>query len=65
MEPPKRFIERIFDFCVMLAVSAYLLRLAARWVTEAAPYLLAFSIIVLIGTVVYRVWKHMRDMGKW
>ena len=47
MEPPKRFIERIFEFCVMLAVCAYLLRLAARWVIEAAPYLLVFFIIVL------------------
>ncbi len=65
MEPPKRFIERIFKFCVMLALSAFLLRLAARWVIEAAPYLLVLFIIVLAGTIAYRVWRHMRDMGKW
>ena len=31
----------------MLAMSAFLLRLATRWVIEAAPYLLVFFIIVL------------------
>lgn len=46
----------------MLALSAFLLRLAARWVIEAAPVLF---IIVLAGTIAYRVWRHMRDMGKW
>lgn len=65
MEPPKRFIERIFEFCVMLSLSAFLLRLATRWVIEAAPYLLVLFIIVLAGTIAYRVWRHMRDMGKW
>lgn len=49
----------------MLAVSAYLLRLAARWLVESAPYLAAFAAIILVATIGYRVWKHMRDMGKW
>lgn len=49
----------------MLALSAFLLRLATRWVIEAAPYLLDLFIIVLFGTIAYRVWRHMRDMGKW
>ena len=65
MEPPKKLIERLLDFCIMLAVSAYLLRLAARWFVESAPYLAAFAAIVLAVTIGYRVWKHMRDMGKW
>lgn len=65
MEPPKRLIERIFDFCVTIAVCAFLLRIAAHWIVEAAPYLLALAAIVLIATVGYRVWKHLRGMGKW
>lgn len=54
-----------FEFCVTLAVSAYLLRLAVRWAVEAAPYLFICTAIVLIGVIAYRIWKHMRDMGKW
>jgi hypothetical protein len=49
----------------MLTLSAFLLRLATRWAIEAAPYLLVLFIIVLAGTIAYRVWRHMRDMGKW
>ena len=65
MEPPKKLITRIVEFCALLALSAFLLRLATRWVIEAAPYLLVLFIIVLAGTIAYRVWRHMRDMGKW
>lgn len=65
MEPPKRFIERLFEFCVTLAVSAYLLRLAARWLTEAAPYLLIAAVIVLIAIIGYRIYQHHKNSGNW
>ncbi|MDE6995272.1 MAG: hypothetical protein K2P41_12760 [Lachnospiraceae bacterium] len=65
MEPPKRFIERIFEFCVMLALSAFLLRLAVAYLLEIWVYLLIIAIIVTAGVIGWRVYKHFRDMGKW
>lgn len=65
MEPPKKFIERVLDFCITLAVSAFLLRLAVCYVVEVWPYLLAGASIILVVIIGYRVWKYMRDTGKW
>lgn len=65
MEPPKRLIERIFEFCIAIAVCAFLLRIAMYWLAEVAPLLLlcaAFGLGVILG---YRLWKHLRDLGKW
>jgi len=62
---PKRFIDKIFEACITVALSAYLLRLAAQWLREAAPYLITFAAIVFVILIVYRVWKYMRDSGKW
>lgn len=65
MEPPKRLMERIFEFCVTVAVCAFLLRLAMDWLKQAAPYLLICAAIALAAIIGYRVWKRLRDMGKW
>ena len=67
MEPPKRFIERLLDLCITLAISAFLLRLAVRWVVEIWPYLLTIIVIISVVIIAYRVWKHLHDggMGKW
>lgn len=65
MEPPKRLMERVFDFCVTVVVCAFLLRLAMDWLKEAAPYLLICAAVILAVIIGYRVWKYLRDMGKW
>lgn len=65
MESPKKLIERIFEYCVILAVSAYLLRLAAQWLREAAPYLAIAAAIVLIVVIGYRVYQYHKNSGNW
>lgn len=65
MEPPKRLMERVFDFCVTVVICAFLLRLAMSWLKETAPYLLICAAVILAVIVGYRVWKYLHDMGKW
>lgn len=65
MEPPRRWLDRLIEFCVTLAVCAFLLRLAMRWVVEAAPFLLASAVVIFAAVLGYRLWKHMRNGGKW
>lgn len=64
MEPPKRLMERVFDFCVTVVICAFLLWLAMSWLKETAPYLLICATVILAVIVGYRVWKYLRDMGK-
>lgn len=65
MEPPKKLIERLLEFCATLAVSAYLLRLTAHWLMEAAPYLLIAAAIVLLVIVGYRIYQYYKNSGNW
>lgn len=65
MEPPKKLIDRLLEFCATLAVSTYLLRLAARWLMEAAPYLLIAAAIILIVIIGYRIYRYHKNSGNW
>ena len=65
MEPPKRLIERIFEFCITIAVCAFLLKIAMYWLAEVAPLLLLCAAFILGVVLGYRLWKHLRDLGKW
>lgn len=65
MEPPKRFTTRILELAGLFALSAFLIRLGVYYLLEVWPYLLIISIIVLIGVIGWRIYKHRRDMGKW
>jgi len=65
LEPPKRLIERILDFCVTVAICAFLLRLAMHWLVEAAPTLFVCAVFILGAILGYRIWKYLRDMSKW
>lgn len=65
MEPPRKWSERILEFCTILALSAFLLRLAVAYITEIWPYLAVIMTIILFAAIAYRVWKHYQDMGKW
>ena len=65
MEPPRKLLDRIFEVCVILAISAFLLRLAVYYILEVWYYLLGAAVIAIIGIIIWRVWRHGRDMGKW
>lgn len=49
----------------MLALSAFLLRLAVRCLLEIWVYLLVIAVIVLVAVIGWRVYKHFHSLGKW
>ena len=66
MEPPKRLIIKLLETAFMLALSVYLIRVAAYWLLEIWPILLTIAIIVTIIVIALRIWRHKRDdMEKW
>lgn len=66
MEPPKRLITQILEAAFMLALSAYLIKMAAYWLMEVWPILLTIAIIITFIIIVYRIWRHKNDdLGKW
>ncbi len=58
---PKRWLERILEAAIIVVISAYLIRLAACYFMQALPVLVIIATIVLIGILVYRIWKRKHD----
>lgn len=66
MEPPKRLITQILEAAFMLALSAYLIKMAAYWLMEVWPILLTIAIIITFIIIVYRIWRRKNDdLGQW
>ena len=65
MEPPKKLITRILEFAFMLALSAFLVNTAAYWILEVWSVLLAIALVLVAIVIIYRIWKHWHDLGKW
>lgn len=49
----------------MLALSAFLINIAAHWILEVWPVLLTTTLIIIISIIIYRIWKHKHDSGLW
>ena len=49
----------------MLALSAFLINVAAHWILEVWPVLLTIALIIIISIIIYRIWKHRHDLGQW
>ena len=65
MEPPKKLIPRIVEACALLALSAFLLRLAVAYLLEIWVYLLIIVVIAALGVIGWRIYKFYRSQGKW
>ncbi|NBK77449.1 hypothetical protein D5272_02320 [bacterium D16-76] len=65
MEPPKKLITRIVEACALLALSAFLLRLAVAYLLEIWVYLLVIAVIAIAAVIGWRVYKFYRSQGKW
>jgi hypothetical protein len=59
---PKKFITRLLEFAAISALSAFLIRLAVRYVLDIWPALLIMVIVTAGGVIGYRAWK---GRGKW
>ena len=65
MEPPKKLITRLVEACSLLALSAFLLRLAVAYLLEIWVYLLIIVVIAALGVIGWRIYKFYRSQGKW
>ena len=58
---PKRWLERILEAAIVIAISAYLIRLAACYFVQALPVIIVVAALVTAGLVAYRIWKRRHD----
>ena len=67
MEPPKKLINKILEFCFLLALCCLLINLAMHWILEVWLVLLVLAVAVAAITIIYRIWRHRhdQDLGKW
>ena len=54
----RSLLSRILETAALLALSAFLI--CSVW-----PVLVILAVIALAAIVLYRIWKHKRDIGKW
>lgn len=55
-------LSRLLEATILLAVCAYLLRLAACSIRQALPVVLLVLIVAVGGYVAYRIWKNNQDV---
>ena len=53
------------EACALLALSAFLLRLAVAYLLEIWVYLLIIVVIAALGVIGWRIYKFYRSQGKW
>lgn len=61
---PKRLLEKLLEAAIIFAISCYLIRLAICYLEQVWPALVIIATLVVIGIVVYRIWKKNHD-GTW
>ena len=59
--PPKHWLERILEAAIIIALTAFLIRLAACYIVEALPIIIIVATLVVVGIVAYRIWKKKHD----
>ena len=62
---PKNLLTLILESAFLFFLSAFLIRMAVNILTEIWPALLVIAIVILILLIGWRIWRHLRDMGKW
>lgn len=62
---PRGFLTRFLECAFIFALSAWLIRSAARYLEEAWPVLLLLAGIALLGVIGWRIYRHWRDTGQW
>ena len=60
---PKRWLEKLLESAVILALSAFLIKLALCWLYAVWPILVVIATVVAVGVVAYRIWRRKRDSG--
>lgn len=58
---PKHWLERLLEAAIIIALSAFLIRLAACYIVEALPVIVIIGTLVIVGVIAYRIWKQKHD----
>ncbi|MBQ9016129.1 MAG: hypothetical protein IJ109_08415 [Firmicutes bacterium] len=58
---PRRWLERLLEAAIVLALSAYLIKLAVCFIMQVWPVLVIIATVVIAGVVAYRIWKRVHD----
>ena len=58
---PKRWLEKILEAAIVIALSAFLIRLAACYLLQALPVIAIVATLITVGVILYRIWKHKKD----
>ncbi len=59
---PKKLITRILEYAGLIALSAFLVRLAVGCILEIWPVLLVIFVIAVGSVIGYRIW---RNRSRW
>lgn len=65
MYPEKSWLTKLLEAAFIFFLATYLIRAGVRILIEVYPVLLAIAAVVLISIVVWHIWKHIHDAGKW
>ncbi len=57
-DQPKKLITRILEFAGLIALSAFLVRLAVCYILEVWPVLLILTVLVGGCVIGFRIWRN-------
>lgn len=58
---PKHWLEKILEAAIIIALSAFLIRLAVCYILQALPVIAIVATLITVGVILYRIWKHKKD----
>lgn len=62
---PRSLLSRLLEMTFMFVVTVWLLKAGVNILLEIWPVLAVVAAIILGSAILWRIWKHMRDIGKW
>lgn len=62
---PRSILSRLLEMAFMFLIISWLLKSAVRILTEIWPALAVIAAVFLGIVILWRIWRHMRDIGKW
>lgn len=62
---PKRLLDRLLECAVILALSAYLIKLAVFYIVSVKWQLLAIAGIIVLAVAGYRLYRWRRGSRGW
>lgn len=61
----KSFITRLLECAFLFLLSVILIQMGIDILAEIWPALAIIAIVVFLLVIVWRIWRYLRDTGKW